>query len=220
MTQPKAFRAAVVAPPGERPIQFAYWCPWCETSHAHGLAGMTTAEAIGSAESRGAHCDPHRSPLTGRGVDLTIDRVVRYWEQLEPPGPFLTWRRDPLNTRLRLGVVLGGGLLGIALMRMVFGRSRPASGFDARLDGGWVQVWNGGSSWFVQNEGRDTLAEGHGLGSLIASLFGVPIGIVAVRVLEDALALALPSDYRIALADLVDRAARGERLPSIGEGGE
>jgi hypothetical protein len=219
MIGPNTFRAAVVAPPGESPVQFGYWCPWCETSHAHGLAGMTTTEAIGANEPRGSHCDPHRSPLAGKGVDLTIDRVVRSWEHLEPPGPFPTWRGDSLNTRLRLGEVLGDGLLGVALMRMVFGKHRPASGFDARLVGGWVQVWSGGSSWFLHNEARATLAEGRGLGALLARLFGVPIGVVAVRVIEDALALNLPSDYRVLLAGLVDRAARGEPLPSFAEGG-
>lgn len=217
MTNPNPFRAAVVAPPGENPVQFGYWCPWCETSHAHGLAGKTTAEAIGAIEPRGSHCDPHRSPLAGKGVDLTIDRVVRSWEHLEPPGPFPTWPGDPLNTRLRLGEVLGTGLLGVALMCMIFGKRRPASGFDARLVGGRVQVWSGGSSWFLHNEAHDTLAEGRGLGALLARLFGIPVGVVAVRVIEDALALNLPSDYRTLIAGLIDRAARGEPLPSITE---
>jgi len=38
----------------------------------------------------------------------------------------------------------------------------------------------------------------------------VPIGIVAVRVLEDALALDLSATDRLALADFVDRLMRGE----------
>lgn len=207
MTTAKHFRAAVVALPGEEPIQFGYWCPWCETAHAHGLAGMTTAEAMGKTENRGTDCLPRRSPLAGKGVDLTIDRVVRTWDHFEPPGRCLAWRGDPLNTRLRLHQVLGNGHLGLALMRLIFGKSRPANGFDARLVGGWAQVWGGGSLWYVQNEKRDALAQGHGLGRLLARLFGVPTGVVAVRVLEDALGLDLTADDRLELADLVGRIA-------------
>jgi hypothetical protein len=201
------FRAAVVAPPGEEPAQFGYWCPWCETTHAHGLAGKTPAEAMGTTESRGEHCLPRRSPLAGKGVDLTIDRVVSSSDHLLPPGPYLVSRGAPSNGRLRLGEVLGGGRLGVALMRMVFGKNRPANGFDARLVGGWAQVWSGGSRWYVQNQDRDTLAQGSGLGRLLARLFGVPLGVVAVRVLEDALGLDLTADDRLAFADLVDRLA-------------
>lgn len=204
------FHAAVVSPPGEEPIQFGYWCPWCETTHAHGLAGMTPAEAMGRTENRGGHCLPRWSPFAGKGVDLTIDRMVRSWGHLEPPGPFLAWRGDPLNTRLRLREVLGGRLLGLALLRLVFGKNRPAHGFDALLVGGWARVWSGGSFWSVQNERRDTLAEGHGVGRLLSRLFGVPIGIVAVRVLEDALAFDLSATDRLALADFVDRLMQGK----------
>lgn len=220
MTTAKGFQGAVVAPPGEEPVQFGYWCPWCESSHAHGLAGMTTAEAIGMTEGRGAHCTPYRSPLAGKGVVVLIDRVVRSWDHLEPPGPYLAVSSDPLEPRVRLGDVLGRGQLAHALMRLVLGRRRSAAGdFDARLVGGWVQVWDGGSTWFVQNHRRDTLAEGNGLGELLARLFGVPIGVVAVRVMEDALALNLPSDHRLALADLIECAVRGDPLRSIAEGG-
>ncbi|MDK9698227.1 MAG: hypothetical protein OEL76_17770, partial [Siculibacillus sp.] len=167
MTFGNTFRAAVVAPSGEKPDQFGYWCPWCETSHTHGLAGMTAAEAIGAIESRGAHCDPHRSPLAGKGVELTIDRVVQSWDHLEPPGPYLTVSGDPDRSRVRLCDVLAHGRLGLAHLRLVFGKRRPASGFGAGLGGGWVQVWSGGSSWVVQNQDRDTLAEGSGVGSLL-----------------------------------------------------
>ena len=207
MTTISAFPSAVVAPLGEEPEQFGYWCPWCETSHAHGLAGMMATEAIGRTESRVAHCDPHRSPIPGRGVELTIDRIVRTWEHLDPPGPFLAVSGDPDRSRVLLCDVLAHGRLGLALLRLVFGKNRPARGFDGRLVGGWVQVWGGGSSWFVQNQDRDTLAEGRGLGSLLARLFGVPIGVVAIRVLDAALALDLPADWKLHLAEMITRAA-------------
>jgi hypothetical protein len=217
MTSDNIFRAAVVAPPGEKPVQFGHWCPWCETSHAHGLGGMTAAEAIGATEPRGAHCDQHRSPLAGRGVELTIDRVVRSWDHLEPPGPFLAVPGDPGRARIRLREVLAHGRLGLALLRLVFGNNRSAKVFDARLVGGWVQVWGGGSSWFVQNQDRDTLAEGRGLGSLLARLFGLPVGVVAVRVLEDALALDLPADWKLHLAEMITRAAEREPIVTTAE---
>ncbi len=206
-TAARSFRAAVVAPLGEEATQFGFWCPWCETAHAHGLAGMTPAEARGKTTNRGSHCLPRRSPLAGHGVDLTIDRLVRSWDHVEPPGPYLAVAGDPLNTRVRLGSVLEHGRLGLALMRLVFGKNRAAAGFDARLVGGWTQVWGGGSHWYVQNQHRDTLAQGHGLGRLLARLFGVPIGVVGVRVLEDALGLDLSSDARIDLAAAIESAA-------------
>lgn len=212
-----SFSAAVVEPSGEQPAQIGYWCGWCETVHAHGLAGMTTAEAIGETEARGAHCLPRRSPLAGHGVELSIDRVVRSWDHIEPPGPYLAVAGDPLKTRVRLGAVLEGGRLGLALLRLIFGKNRAASGFDARLVGGWAQVWGGGSSWFVQNDERDTLAEGQGIGTLLARLFGVPLGVVAVRVLEDAVGLGLSADYTRIIAALVDRAAVGEPPPVIAD---
>lgn len=204
-----AFRASVVAPLGEEAVQFGYRCPWCEAVHVHGLAGMTPAEARGKTERRGAHCLPRRSPLSGRGVDLTIERLVRSTDQLEPSGPYLAVVGDPLKTRIRLGAILEDGRLGLALMRLVFGKSRQTSGFDARLVGGWAQVWQGGSLWYVHNQDRDTLASGHGLGRLLARLFGVPLGVVAVRVLEDALGLDLPADYSLSLAASIDRAEAG-----------
>lgn len=205
MNASNPFRAAVVAPDGEKPIQFGYWCPWCETTHPHGLAGMTTAEALGKTANRGAGCLPQRSPLAGKGVDLTIDRVVRSWDHLDPPGPYLTIGGDPLKTRVRLGSVLEHGALGTALLRLVFGKNRSARGFDARLVGGWAQVWSSGGSWYVQNERRDNLASGHGVGRLLARLFGVPLGVVAVRVLEDALGLDLAANDRLALAEFIER---------------
>ena len=205
MTSSNHFNAAVVALDGEKPIQFGYWCPWCEGRHPHGLAGMTTAEAIGTTTNRGAGCLPQHSPLAGKGIDLTIDRVVRSWDHLDPPGPYLAVRNDPLKTRVRLGAVLEHGNLGVALLRLVFGKNRAVGGFDARLVGGWAQVWGGGSLWYVQNEKRDTLATGEGVGRLLARLFGVPLGVVAVRVLEDALGLDLSADDRLALAAFVDR---------------
>lgn len=207
MSSSQRFRAAVVAPPGVEPIQFGYRCPWCECIHAHGLAGMSSAEAMGRTENRGAHCLPRRSPLTGKGVDLTIDRVVGSWDHLEPAGPYLAVGGDPLKTRVRLGSILENGQLGLALLRLVFGKRRSACGFDARLVGGWAQVWASGGSWYVQNESRETLAAGHGVGPLLARLFGVPVGVIAVRVLEDALGLDLTANDRLALADVVDRIA-------------
>lgn len=208
MTSSNQFSAAVVALDGEKPIQFGYWCPWCEGRHPHGLAGKTTADAIGTTTSRGAGCLPQRSPLAGKGVDLTIDRVVRSWDHLDPPGPYLAVNGDPLKTRVRLGSVLEHGQLGLALLRLVFGKSRSARGFDARLVGGWAQVWSSGGSWYVQNEKRDTLATGHGVGRLLARLFGVPLGVIAVRVLEDALGLDLLPDDRLALSAYVTEVDR------------
>lgn len=205
VTTANTFRAAVVAPLGKPAVQFGYWCPWCETVHVHGLAGKTPAEVRGTTADRGAHCLPQRSPLAGKGVECTIDRVVRSWGHLDPPGPYLAVRDDPLKTRVRLGAVLEHRNLGIALLRLVFGKNRAVGGFDARLVGGWAQVWGGGSLWYVQNEKRDTLATGEGVGRLLARLFGVPLGVVAVRVLEDALGLDLSADDRLALAAFVDQ---------------
>lgn len=217
-TTANTFRAAVVAPLGEKPIQFGYWCPWCETTHAHGLAGETPAEARGKTTGRGAHCYGGYSPLAGKGVELTIDRIVRSWEHLEPPGPYLALSNDPLKTRVRLRDVLSNGRLGLALLRQVFGKNRSASGFDARLVDGWAQVFAAGGRWAIQNHKREDLTEGRGVGRLLARLFGVPVGVVAVRTLEDALGLDLPSDYRLALAAMIDRAEVGFPLiETLGE---
>ncbi len=209
MTKDLSFRAAVVAPPGEEVRQFGYWCPWCETTHLHGLGDRTPSEAVGRVEHRVSHCLPQASPLAGRGVALRIDRLTRSWDHLEPPGPYPAIAGDPLKMRAKLSTFLGESRLGLALSRLVFGRHRSAQCFDAKLVGGWAQIWCAGATWFVQNERRETLSSGSGLGPLLARLFGTTTGIVFVRVGLDGTGVELSPEYQIAIAGLVDRGIEG-----------
>ena len=183
----------------------AYFCPWCETVHYHGAAG---GGASPRAELRGAHCLDGKSPLAGGSVDLDVVGTITTGDELLPAAPYLTARGDPQKTRLRLRDVLGSGALAAALGRAVFGRFRT-SGFDVRLGGGRLHLFDAGAIWFIDDKRGDSVSEGHGLGRLLARLFGVPLGVVAVRVLEDALGEALPAAHRLAVAEIIDQAAAG-----------
>lgn len=195
----------------DREGSLAAWCPWCEAVHFHGAAGGGAARRI---EGRGAHCASAKvSPLAGWGVELDVTGTVADGEDLAPK-PYLAVRDDPLHSRVRLHHALRDGAVALALIRTMFGK-RPAAGFDARLHGGACHVFAGGSTWWITDEAGKTVGEGHGLGRLLARLFGVSLGIVALRILESALGVTLPSDYRLTLADLVDRAEAGRPAPIL-----
>lgn len=209
MTYPRSslgpFAGHIIPSSGEEVSQFGYWCPWCEAAHVHGIGGAVEhgAGVIGATEARGAHCDRHVSPLAGRGVEVRIEGCS---DDGAPAGPYLAVRGDPLKTRVRLRDVLSNGALSVALLRAVFGR-RAGTGFDGRLAGGVAHVVRGAGAWWLVDTTGKTVAEGHDLGGLLSELFSVPLGVVAVRVLEDALGLDLKPDVQLALAEIVDQAA-------------
>lgn len=197
-----AYFIADPADPTGRDGHIALWCPWCETVHFHGAGGKGSDPRI---ESRGAHCASMvASPLAGRGVELDVVGTVADGDTLMP-APCLAARGDPLHTRLRLRDILNCGGIARALIQAVFG-NRPMAGFDAKLVGGACHVFHGGGTWWVTDTAGRTTAQGHGLGRLLAELFGVSLGVVAVRVIESALEISMSSEHRLALVDLIDRA--------------
>lgn len=192
----------------------AAWCPFCETVHYHGAAGEGGTRRT---EARGAHCASERlSPRRGESYELDVVGTVADGEDLAPKL-YLAVKGDPLCSRVRLHQIFGGGAMARAVIRAVFGNRRPPSGFDAKLVGGGVHVFHDGGAWWITDTKGETVAEGHDVGSLLASLFQVPLGIVALRIVEDAIGLTLSADYRLALVELIGRAQTGQPAPVFAE---
>lgn len=214
-------RCASISTDGEPSSRIGYWCAWCEEVHEVDLGHelrRVGGRPLDFVDHR-ACCCSRRSPMAGRKVVLEIDRIVRSVDLIDPPGPYLAGSDDRPESRVHLASLLGNGRLALALLRLLFGdaASIASTGFEAEIAGGRVQVFGGGASWFVNSAEGPTVASGNGLGALMARLFGVPIGVAAVRVLEDALGIDLPAAYRLGIADLVDRAECGAPMPVIAE---
>lgn len=209
--------AFFIASPGhssERHGSVAAWCPFCEVVHYHGAAGEGATRRT---EARGSHCASERlSPWRGESYELDVIGTVADGEDLVPK-PYLAVQGDPLRSRVRLHQIFGGGVMARAVIRAVFGNRRPPSGFDAKLVGGGVHVIHDGGAWWITDTNGKTVAEGHDAGNLLASLFQVPLGIVALRIVEDAIGLTLPADDRLALVELIDRARTGRPAPAFAE---
>ncbi|MFG1393715.1 hypothetical protein [Xanthobacter agilis] len=212
------FSGAVLSDP-RGAASLVYRCPWCEELHIHGLAGATPAQAVGTTETRMAHCHDRLSPLPGQSVDIAIEKVVKDAARLARPAAYLAIQGDPAKTAAKLASILGNGALAAALARVVFRLRSGVAPFDVKLVGGVVHASALAGWWSISGAGGREVAGGVGLGRLLAAVFGVPVGVVADRVLGDALGLDLPAEYRLLLAAVIDRAERGEPAPRLVEGG-
>lgn len=210
----RRFLAKAIAPPG-RAVgrRIGIWCPWCEAPHL--WPDIRSETAHGAETVRAAHCHPGSSPVAGRTVCLTVDGSASTEKDLEPMAPYLAASGDAFHRRIRLADVLDRGRLSLALVRLLFGKNRPYRGFTAALVGGRAEIYGAGENWSLHTETGDCVADGEGLGTLVARLFGTTAGIAFTRVGIDTLGLPLSADCRRLIAALVDADLSGERMPVV-----
>lgn len=165
-------------------VQAAAWCPWCETLHFHGAAGLKADDPV--PDHRASHCDGKVSPLNG--YDLVVHGEVSDYAAALP--------RAPLVGRRRLSASLDAAAHAFRslVLRHGLGVDRAGAVVDQRI--GRVRVWICNATWAVEPASEvsgpaarvaglrgATRAEGSGLIGLLSELFGLPPGVAAVRLL-------------------------------------
>lgn len=205
---PASFIPNNVGDPNERFGCVAAWCPWCEDIHFHGAAGEGGRPRT---EERAAHChEAGASPFIERGYALMVAGSTVDAATLLPVTPmsclFREGKRDDRN-RARLHQVLGANLARVrgAMLSAVIGKARICPRFDqVKLpDGGRLNLYSAGTGWDIRRDCKE-VAKGDGLISLGAALYGLPPGVVAVRLFESAVGVILDLQAVDDLQDMVD----------------
>lgn len=172
------------------------WCPWCETLHWHGAAG--------GGGNRAAHCaDGPASPLRATGYDLDVVGRAVTSDAVLPANPMV--KQDQLYATLEREAPS----LRQAVLKKVLGlRSASRDVISRHLGNGWLWVF-GLSRWRIKSPDGAT-QDGEGLLRLFSELYGVPPGVVAVRLLEAVSAERLDAEAALGVQRAVDDwASRG-----------
>lgn len=167
----------------------AAWCPWCETLHQHGASSV----------QRGAHCSDGdgRSPLTSYDLDVIAHRGAAERAPF-PVGPMIG------RTRFWKAIDAASRSLRRDVLAAIFGGARPTTCVDRTIGVPPVSV-----SAYVDGEfsllfDADSVVYGSELLSLIASLFVIPHGVAAVRILEASTAAQFDARAALEIAAAVD----------------
>ncbi|MFH6786749.1 hypothetical protein [Methylobacterium sp. MA0201] len=185
-----------------RPVQQHAWCDWCEDIHSHGPA----------AGHRCDHCGRADSPYRRFGYTLAPAGEAASPEAARPARIFTAARAsfarhlDTIAPAMRNAYLRP--LLGQNLERR-FGTARVA----VRGDLWWIDP-----DAFLDEGGAKAGARlrrtifGHDAASLLAALYGLALGVVAVRILEAATGLKLDAHAKLAIAAEIEanRARQGE----------
>ena len=177
-----------------RPVQAHVWCEWCEDIHHHGP----------HAGHRGAHCHRDDSPHRGVGYVLAITGNAAAFKDVRPAGLLIG------TGRLAQVLVTGAPALRRALMRPILGRLLQRRVGRARIS---VK----GRAWWIEPDAFPTNAEltapifrprptasGEDLATLLGALYGLSLGVVAVRLLETVSGLQLDARAKVAIAAEVE----------------
>ena len=173
------------AVPG-RSAQLHIRCDHCETIHSHGAG----------AGHRAAHCYRKESPYLATGYILDIVGEAAAPEILIPAGLLVG------HGRFYEAVEAAASKLRPALVRHVLGRMRF----------GRISITVSGNGWTINtgvtDGSRPRWINGVGLLGLFSALYGVSRGVVGARLFEAVFGEALNARERIALADLIEGAAK------------
>ncbi len=188
-----------------KPVQQHAFCAWCEDVHSHSPA----------AGHRCAHCGRADSPYRRFGYTLAPAGEAASPEAARPPRIFTAPRSSLAH---HLGTVAPAmrnaylrPLLGPGLERRV-GRARVV----ARAGLWWVDpdAFPGEGGAKAGARMRPVLT-GADAASLLSTLYGLALGVVAVRILEAATGLKLDAHAKLAIAAEVEasqaRQAEGDR---------
>jgi len=193
---------------GEKFGSVAAWCPWCEDIHFHGAAGEGGTRRI---EARGAHChDTGASPFLEIDYELDVAGITADAATLLPitpiASPFREGKRED-RQRPRLHRMLDANFARIrtAMLAAVTGKARICLRFDqVKLpDGGRLDLYSAGTGWDIRRDCEE-VARGDGLISLGAALYGLPPGVVAVRLFEVATGVILDVHAENELQDAIE----------------
>lgn len=172
------------------------WCPWCESLHWHGTAG--------GGGNRAAHCDDRASsPLRATGYDLDVVGKAVTSEAVLPANPMV--KQDVLYRTLEREA---HALRQAVLKKVLYLRTASRDVISRHLGNGWLWVF-GLSRWRIKSPDGAT-QDGEGLLRLFSELYGVPPGVVAVRLLEAVSAETLDAEAALGVQRAVDDwASRG-----------
>ncbi|MEA1835179.1 hypothetical protein U8607_24130 [Methylobacterium durans] len=188
------------------------WCPYCEKIHYHGpVSGH-----------RVAHCTAEGSPYAATGYDLDLQGEASAAVAVVPVAIYAN--------RRRLGDVLerAAPTLRAVFLGRLFGRSKAKPRFEKRI--GRARLSVSGGTWALDPDGFPTDGElitqrpwvdrtlrGRGLVDLLVTLYGVPPGIVVMRLLQAVLGERFDPQAWSDIAAAVD--AWAERRTTHQEGG-